>query len=277
MKPCTSINVLFDPTFRIPVEEQIQRVYDAGFRHMDMNFWDWAVFEQSPFRQDDWRNWVDRAANKAASLGVKFTQSHADVFNFYTEDEARYEMYLRSIEGSAMLGVPWSVFHPSPRPDFSAETEAEILKENVEYFKPLVEYAEKWKVGIALENMRNNIRTAAQLNVLADALDSPYVGTCWDTGHAHIAGENQPESIRLMGKRLHALHRQDNERGEDVHTAPYFGTVGWDEVMAALKEIEFPGDLTFEGHNIVRAVPDGCRAEALRLLYAIGRHLVGED
>ena len=53
MKPCTSINVLFDPTFRIPVEEQIQRVYDAGFRHMDMNFWDWAVFEQSPFRQDD--------------------------------------------------------------------------------------------------------------------------------------------------------------------------------------------------------------------------------
>ena len=72
MKPCTSINVLFDPTFRIPVEEQIQRVYDAGFRHMDMNFCDWAVFEQSPFRQDDWEK-------KPRSLQSDFSQMEAAI------------------------------------------------------------------------------------------------------------------------------------------------------------------------------------------------------
>lgn len=276
MKPCTSINVFFDAAFAVPVEEQIQRVYDAGFRHMDMNFWDWCHDPVSPFRQDDWRNWVDRAANKAASLGVAFTQAHADVFNYYTGDQSRYEMYLRSIEGAAMLGIPWVTFHPSGRPDFSPKTEQKNLDENVEYFKPIIEYAEKWKVGIALENMSSRLRKAEHLNYLVDKLDSPCAGICWDTGHAHIAGQPQGDSIRLMGHRLHALHIQDNDGVTDQHMPPHFGTIDWNEVMTALKEINYPGDFTFEAHMIVRKVPAGCEADALRLMYAIGRNLLGE-
>ena len=52
------------------MEEQIQRVYDAGFRHMDMNFWDWCHDPASPFlignyREDDrihdvpQKSWID--------------------------------------------------------------------------------------------------------------------------------------------------------------------------------------------------------------------------
>lgn len=276
MKPCTSINVHFDPSFSVPVEEQIQRVYDAGFRHMDMNFWDWSHDPASPFRKDDWRKWVDRIANKAASLGVSFTQAHADVFDFYTQDNSRYEMYLRSLEGAAMLNIPWVTFHPSEHPDFSPETEEQNLRDNIEYYKPLVEKAEKWKVGVALENMISHIRTARQLNIMVDALDSPFVGVCWDTGHAHVAGEKQGDSIRLMNSRLHALHIQDNDGVSDQHTAPYYGSINWDEVMDALHEIYYPGDFTFEAHMIVRKVPEGCRADALRLLYSIGKNLLKE-
>lgn len=274
MKPCTSINVFFDASFRVPVEEQIQRVYDAGFRHMDMNFWDWCHDPASPFRQDDWRNWVDRAANKAASLGVKFTQAHADVFNFYTGDGSRYEMYLRSLEGASMLGIGWVVFHPSGHPEFSPETEEQNLLDNIEYFKPLAEYAEKWKVGIALENMSSRLCRAEHLNRLVDGIGSGYVGTCWDTGHAHIAGQPQGESIRLMGKRLHALHIQDNDGVTDQHMPPHFGTIDWNDVMTALNEINYPEDFTFESHMIVRKMPAGCQADALRLLYTIGKDLL---
>lgn len=243
---------------------------------MDMNFWDWSHDPASPFRKDDWRKWVDRIANKAASLGVSFTQAHADVFDFYTQDNSRYEMYLRSLEGAAMLNIPWVTFHPSEHPDFSPETEEQNLRDNIEYYKPLVEKAEKWKVGVALENMISHIRTARQLNIMVDALDSPFVGVCWDTGHAHVAGEKQGDSIRLMNSRLHALHIQDNDGVSDQHTAPYYGSINWDEVMDALHEIHYPGDFTFEAHMIVRKVPEGCRADALRLLYSIGKNLLKE-
>ena len=275
MKVCTSINVFYDDTFTVPVEDQIQRVYDAGFRHMDMNFWDWALDPASPFRRDSWRDWVEGIAKKAQALNVKFTQAHADVFNFYTGDAERYQMYLRCLEGAAMLGVPWITFHPSGHPDFSPETEAQNLKDNIEYYKPLVEAAEKFKVGIALENMSSRLCKAEHLNQMVDALDSPFVGICWDTGHAHIAKQPQAESIRLMGNRLHALHIQDNDGITDEHMPPHFGTIEWDPLMAALREINYPGDFTFEAHMIVRRVPEGCKADALRLLKQIGEELVG--
>lgn len=275
MKVCTSINVFYDDAFIVPVEDQIQRVYDAGFRHMDMNFWDWALDPASPFRRDSWRDWVEGIAKKAQALNVKFTQAHADVFNFYTGDAERYQMYLRCLEGAAMLGVPWITFHPSGHPDFSPETEAQNLKDNIEYYKPLVEAAEKYKVGIALENMSSRLCKAEHLNQMVDALDSPFVGICWDTGHAHIAKQPQAESIRLMGHRLHALHIQDNDGISDHHMPPHFGTIEWDPLMAALREINYPGDFTFEAHMIVRRVPEGCKADALRLLKQIGEELVG--
>ena len=275
MKVCTSINVFYDDTFTVPVEDQIQRVYDAGFRHMDMNFWDWALDPASPFRQDNWRCWVEGIARKAQALNVKFTQAHADVFNFYTGDASRYEMYLRSIEGAARLGIPWITFHPSGHPDFSPETEKQNIKDNIEYYKPIIEVAEKFRVGVALENMSRRLCKAEHLIQLVDALDSPYAGICWDTGHAHIAGQNQPESIRLMGKRLRALHVQDNDGVSDQHMPPHFGTIEWDPLMNALREIGYPGDFTFEAHMIVRRVPNGCRADALRLLKQIGEELVG--
>ena len=274
MKVCTSINVFYDWDFIVPVEDQIQRVYDAGFRHMDMNFWDWALDPASPFRQDSWRSWVEGIAKKAQALNVKFTQAHADVFNFYTGGAERYEMYLRCLEGAAMLGVPWITFHPSGHPDFSPETEKKNIKDNIEYYKPLVEVAEKYQVGIALENMSSRLCKAEHLNQMVDALDSPFVGICWDTGHAHIAGQPQAESIRLMGHRLHALHIQDNDGVTDEHMPPHFGTIEWEPLMNALREIRYPGDFTFEAHNIVRRVPEGCKADALRLLRQIGEELV---
>lgn len=277
MKVSTSINVFFDDTFQVPVREQIQRVYDAGFRRMDMNFWDWCHDPASPFRKDDWRGWVGRIAEKAQSLNIAFTQAHADVYNFYTGDASRHEMYLRSIEGAHLLGIPWITFHPSGHPDFSPETEKKNIRDNIEFYKPLVELAEKYQVGIALENMSRRLCTAGHLIQLVDALDSPFVGVCWDTGHAHIAGQNQAESIRALGHRLHALHIQDNDGTADQHMPPHFGTIEWAPLMSALREINYPGDFTFEAHNIVRRVPDGCKADALRLLMRIGEELTRND
>ena len=278
MLPSTSINLFFDPTFVTPVQEQIQRVYDAGFRRMDMNFWDWSHSPDSPFRADSWESWVDGIRGKADALGVRFTQAHAHVYNFYDhpDDGQLYDMYVRSLRGAAMLNVPYVTFHPSYKAELAdGQGREKIIADNVAFFKPLVELAGRLNTGVALENLRGGLDKASELAELVDAL-SPFgpVGVCWDTGHAHISHVPQGESIRLMGRRLRALHVQDNDGITDWHMPPFFGSIDWIELMDALRAIGYEGDFTFEAHNIVRRVPQSVRAEAARLLYQIGSALV---
>lgn len=287
MKPCGSINVYFDANYRVPVEVQMQRVHDAGFRRLDMNFWDWSNDDWSeaslsPFTSDSWREWVGHIADAAVLMGVKFTQAHADVYNFYQEgfDSPHEERIRRSIEGAGMLGVPWIVLHPSQRPDYEQpESEERMLAENAEYFRRHAERAAKWNVGLALENMsrpRGGLTSAKQLLRLVELIDMPNVGICWDTGHANLSGQNQPESIVQMRGKLHALHIADNFGEKDDHMAPYFGTVDWPPIIEALRASEYDGDFTFEAHMLVRRVPEPVKPEALKLMYRIGETLALE-
>lgn len=230
---------------------------------------------------------VEKAANfnsdteNISDMLVQSSKNHEDkVFcvNVISDGDAldKYELLRRSLEGAAMLNIPWVVFHPSRMPEMS---EDETIKGNVKYFKPFVKLAEELHTGIALENMSredHGFIYGRQLARLIDELDSPAVGACWDTGHAHLAGVNQTENLRALGGRLKALHVQDSDGRTDQHTAPFFGTIDWDEMMGALKEIGYPGPFTFEAHNIVRRVPESCRATAAKLLYEIGVALAGD-
>lgn len=278
MKPCKSINCFYDPEFRDDVTEQIRRVADGGFMHLDMNFWDWSHDPRSPFMQDDWREWVKRIACEAERCRVTFTQAHAHVYNFYQfdRDSVHERQILRSIEGAGMLNIPWIVLHLSGKPGY-AETEegrAEYFADNVAYIRDKCEYALKYNVGIAIENMRlNNASTAEDLAKIIDAVNMPNIGACWDTGHGHIAGQDQYSSIRTLGHRLHALHIADNHGETDEHTVPFIGNIDWYAVVKALKEINYPGDFTYEGHTLVRNLPEPCKNAGLRLMVSIGEYL----
>lgn len=283
MRPSTSVNCFFDATFTTPVGEQITRLYDAGFRVLDMNFWDWCMSDLSPFAGADWRTWVEGIANTAERLGIIFTQAHAHVYNFFAEPDAEYkrEIYARCIEAAALLNIPWTTYHPSQIPDYEADDMLErMIAGNYEFYAPLVERAEKLGTGIALENMgilRGGLTDAKSLSALIDRFGSRAVGACWDTGHAHIAGVDQAESIKTLGARLRALHVQDNDGVSDQHMPPYFGTIDWPALTGALRDISYKGDFTFEAHMIVRRVPEQHKALAARLLYNIGVELTGQD
>ncbi|MBR3503766.1 MAG: sugar phosphate isomerase/epimerase [Clostridia bacterium] len=281
MRPCKSLNVFFDPEFRVDVTIQLQRVVDAGFHCLDMNFWDWSHDPRSPFMQDDWQNWVERIAEAAQRAGAKFTQAHAHVHNFYDEQakDIHERQIERSIIGAGMLGVPWIVMHPSQRTDWAEPGSMDkMLADNVSYYRMYAELAAKWKTGLALENMRqpaSGLTTAEQLCDLIDWIDRPNVGACWDTGHAHLAHQDQPAAIHLLNHRLHALHVADNQGERDEHTMPFVGSIDWPPLIDALRETGYDGDLTFEAHNFVHKMPEACKAEALRLMYCVGTALIG--
>ncbi len=71
------------------------------------------------------------------------------------------------------------------------------------------------------------------------------VGVCLDLGHANIQ-ENATNALRAAADRLVHIHAHDNHGAQDDHLVPGKGSIRWDDVFAALREIRFEGAFTVE-------------------------------
>ena len=167
-----------------------------------------------------------------------------------------------------------------------AHTALYSAKENrdacIAYLAPYIEAAKKAGVRIAVENMidfgRRHRRYCAgdiyELIDLVDTINDPDVGMCIDTGHANISGMRAADAIRAAGKRLIAIHANDNnsKAGLDQHLLPFFGDIDWPAVMQALADIGYTGHFTYEIGP--QHVPDAMSEQWLRYTVEIGRYLL---
>ena len=270
----------------VSMEECIKSCRTAGYSVMDMNFCDMSN-PGMPLVKDDWQAWTERIGNLAKELGVEFSQSHANFFNFLDPQidnlEFREEMVRRSIIASGMLAVPWMTMHAGTDSTHGGYSDKRSLEGNIRYLTPFVEMAVKHGVGITLENMydptpQERLFTASADNLLSlvDAFDPAAVGVCWDFGHANLVGMDQVASIREVGgKRLKAVHVADNNGVKDDHLLPFYGMIDWPPLMAVLKEIGYSGDFTYEIQRFMDRVPPELRQTALRHTVEVGEYLIG--
>jgi sugar phosphate isomerase/epimerase len=287
MRIATSLG-LFNPKHDgsfLTVEETLRNAHRTGFRVVDVNLC--AVLEYKGYFLDtpDWERRTKELRELGDSLGIVFNQTHIPIYPQLElggqEFEHAEEMTRRAIIASGILGAPWGVMHPGSLSDRNWSLKDQ-LKRNVEYFKPKLEAARKNNTGIAIENMgcwpkgkwfRMYCATEYELCELVDTLNDPAVGICWDFGHANMNKLDQALSLRTMGKRLKALHVDDNRGWEDDHLPPFYGTVDWAALMPVLAEIAYAGDLTFEVLYMDK-FPDAFRIEAARHVFEIGRLLL---
>ena len=80
-----------------------------------------------------------------------------------------------------------------------------------------------------------------QVIEVVDRVDHPNCGVMLDTFHMNIEEKDLGEAIRHTGSRLVHLHACENDRG-----APGSGNVAWDQVQAALADINFGGPVVIE-------------------------------
>ena len=138
--------------------------------------------------------------------------------------------------------------------------EKEVLRVIAGNLKIMGKQAAKYGIKLAIENLGKlggSQKDYAPLFV--KMIDEPNVGYCIDSGHAHCSGLAVPNLIRQAGSRLFETHFHDN-RGPDYgdeHMPVGFGTISWLDVITALKEVNFPGPVTFETEGW--SIPD--RAE----------------
>lgn len=151
---------------------------------------------------------------------------------------------------------------------------------NLEVFRGFVKTAEEANTGIAIENMigmRYGGRfgvTTADLLWLVDELKSSHVGICWDTGHAELSKIDQSLALHTIGRRLVALHIDDNDGVKDRHWAPLRGNINWVDVMRALHEIRFSGPFNLELPGEAAVTPTTAKAEKVRFLLRLSEALL---
>ena len=158
-----------------------------------------------------------------------------------------------AIDAMALLGIRYAVVHPNTVTERLIRFDRQARYDAVmEHLDPFVAHANRVGLNIVVENMRivhENYavhRYCGDPEELCRIVDALGVGICWDTGHAHINGIKQSEALAYIGSRLKALHLNNNYGEDDIHLAPFMGTIDWADVMKGLQAVGYQGLLNFE-------------------------------
>lgn len=290
MEISTSTNICaFQPgRERNPFSFCIEQCAKAGYRVLDINFCE-AMNPRSRLRDDDWEDYVRDIRNLGETFGVQFRQSHLPYYDIFAQNDPEKvrtmeELIRRSIIASGMLGVEWTVTHPGTVYEAGHDMKVS-LERNVEYYSRHVQTARENGIGICLENdfeyrqgqPGQHIYCASpyELVELVDAFNDPrHVGVCYDFGHGHLTGPFHRKNLNVIGKRLHAVHVQDNHGSADEHLMPFHGTIDWADAMAGLADIGYEGDLTYEIQEFGRYLPNEHKHLIVEYSLRIGKILV---
>ena len=250
----------------------------AGIEGIDFNL------DTVQYRTGDYdREFYVDLGNYARECGITVCQAHAPFPSSFPEEEKtakRFEEIVKSIENASYLGAPMIVVHPCCHLDHSVEGNFEKMFEyNLDFYKRLIPYAEKYGVKIAIENLDCDSVTSKPegLNRLYDTLKDPVFTVCFDVGHCLLHSVDPAEAIRAIGERLvvGCTHVHDNFGESDSHALPYYGGVEWESVMKALADIGYKGDLNYEAAGFLRGLPTELRPDGLAYMAKIGPYLIG--
>lgn len=269
-------------------EETLKALKAAGFRVIDMNFESYCRFN-GPMLQDDWREWCTRIKKLANELELEISLAHAHIINLNKSgciDEWDNELMHRCIEGAGIMGVRWMTVHPFSHDVNGWYSREKSMAFNLEVLSDYEKKCRPFGVRLAVENLFTNMEKRCtrfgndpkELIDLVDVLNGnnsdAFWGICWDTGHAHLNGIDQPAALREIGNRLKTLHINDNHGMADEHLAPYFGTIVWAPIMKALHEIQFDGDFNYEIFRFHGGLPSDLQELTLDYTYKIAEYML---
>lgn len=156
-------------------------------------------------------------------------------------------------------------------PDKSIE---DNIPEFKEVFSPLVEYAEKRGVRIAIENCSmmhtfpfrgtNFAYSPEAWSLMFEAVPSPSLGLEIDPSHLLWLGVDYVKAVRDFGDRIYHVHAKDTEIVHDElsrvsiygsgwwrYRIPGWGDVNWQKFISALHDVGYRGNLDIEHEDPV--------------------------
>lgn len=239
--------------------EKLRELAEAGFRYADLSMYN---NEAAAYMHDNWKEDIRQLKDEADKLGVTFVQAHSPAFETLETLDPREDpvektkQTIRSIEICAELGIPMTVVHAGVKRNTPRE---ETFRLNKEFYQKLVPTMEKTGVMVLVENVgigdnngRFYMNSAQRLLDFIAYFDHPLLGVCWDIGHANVFGSQHDEIVKL-GKHLKAIHYNDNDGKNDLHTSPFLSTLDNDDAMRGLVDAGFEGPFTFEATGKIQS------------------------
>lgn len=187
---------------------------------------------------------------------VSFHAPFADRIDITSLDdptrEAAVQELIRACEAAALLGCDNVVLHPGPERE-GHPPEAEFLQRMQHAGESLNRVAARCcelGVQLLLENMLSHLLFGhvRDMMYLLGEIRTCDVGTCLDTGHAHLAREMGIVIQKLSGH-LKMVHVNDNHGDWDAHLPPGEGSIDWPWVIRELRQHRFHGVLVLELHG----------------------------
>ena len=261
---------------KIPVEEAMRRVRDAGFHVVEL----WADLTQL-----DPRVFPEAGLYKvkefAQSLNLSLLSFHApftklDLACLDKDGRAlSLGLTLKSLEYCFKLGCRHFIIHPGSKESMEAEEGKSIILDSV---REVCLKARRLNIYVLLENMleygprRYGSKVKDLLEIIGEmeGLNLDNVGICLDTGHVNFNKLNLHYEVREAGKNLLALHVNDNDGFKDSHLTPGEGSIDWSLFLKSLIEVKYKGAFMLEvyGGEKPDDVINKCKPE--KLLRLIG-------
>ncbi len=268
---------------RFGIEGGVDMLMDAGYTGLDFSFFEFE--DLTFFRGEGATALAEGLRKKANDRGVIFNQAHAPFGGGYANYVNNLVPHFPEVfEFSAALGVKNIVVHPLQNGRYYGR-ERELFDLNMDFYRSLIPLSEHTGVKIAIENMwqrhpvNGNIvddvcADPHELAMYYDTLDDPrHFTVCLDIGHVALCGREPQDAIRIIGHDcLGALHVHDVDYVSDLHTLPGCARIDFYEVMRALGEIDYKGDLTLEADSFLARFDDAHVPTAAKFMCDTAKH-----
>ena len=197
---------------------------------------------------------VREAGDRYRAAGISLYSCHApfggdDDLSLLEEEKrehavGRHQLALRR---AALAGVSCLVIHPSGEVEDEGE-QSHRLDQLYRSLETLVKAAQDAGVRLALENMLpHHVGSESDaIRRIVDDFDSPFLGVCFDSGHAHLNEEGVRAAFANLRDRIITFHLQDNGGNRDVHLQPPYGTTDWEGLARDFRTLDFPHPVAVE-------------------------------
>lgn len=214
-------------SYAFPIEERLRMIKDAGFDATSL----WWGYENKHLQPEIAR----KLGLHIDNIHTLFT--HPNDLWFDNLNGIDYlDMLISCVNDCGQHDIPVAVVHIT-----GFKNPPEISQIGMDRVKRLVDIAENKNIYLAFENLN----FLQHLDYIFENIKSDYLGFCYDSGHENYFHPDA-DCLSRYGKRLMAVHLDDNFGDDDTHLLPYDGTVNWNNVKDKLKECKGINCLTLE-------------------------------
>lgn len=250
-------------------KEAVKLVADAGFDGIDLPICDFGNHLEF-LTSGQMEQMVMNTARAAQECGIAVCQVHLPYWytfeplpgdeSFEAFSQEFVPLVTGAIELAGRIGCKVAALHLIER--FDKEETKRFNKRYIDALRPVVRQT---GVCVAMENtfyhkgnqyLQGNFETVQDMCEYADYGADDGFGICLDTGHALLTGQDPVKMVEAYGKRLKALHVNDNlapvagAKDSDFHMIPgdprSAEKIDWVAFSQALKAVGYTGSYNME-------------------------------